>query len=378
MNILGNMTEDFFLKEYWEQKPFVFRKAVSTPSDLIKTEDLFAMAKDEDYETRLIIEQNNIWQNHDGPFTDEQLNPKYRSGSWTLINHNINLYNLEVWNIQKALEFIPSWLFDDAMTTYSTKGSSVGAHIDNYNVFIIQLEGIREWKIQHRPNKTLHENCPIKLLKEFNPDESFILRPGDMIYIPPHIAHHGISQTDSLSLSMGFKSLEDKALLDKFCLEALQSFDSDDFYKTSFKHKQKDTLQISTEIEKSLHKRLLNILSNEAFFQDTLLKFTSTAKNSLEEIELTYEEFQSASKEMPIFKDEFMRISSIQSHPSNSYKVSINEHIFYCSSADYSLVQILHDWPLSQPLSLELIKGHSKFIYQLIKIGVLFFSESNT
>ena len=307
-NFENTISKKEFITQYWEKKPLVFKNVLNDPTTLIDPEDLMEMAQDEELESRLIC-YNGEWSNFDGPFENDFIKDH---PSWTLINHNVENQFPDIEKLKLDLNFLPLWLFDDAMTTYSNKDSSVGAHIDNYNVFIIQLRGSRKWQIQYNPNTEFEEGLEVKILKEFSCDEEFILNPGDMIYIPPHIAHHGISQTESLSLSLGFKSLEYDKLLNQLGLTLLEAEIEDPFYKTNFKETVQSTFEIDEINLKSLKENLILKLKDSNFLEETILKFTTTPKNYPEEAEFSYEEFVNTFKTKPLYRDEFARLSFLK------------------------------------------------------------------
>ena len=366
------MSEAEFLANYWEKRPIVLRNVIDDPETIVDEKDLLTMALDEDYETRMIRKENN-WEVFQGPFTEDAFNNKNKF--WTLIVHNMNLYFPRIKQLEKAVEFIPKWLFDDVMCTYSTKGSSVGAHIDNYNVFILQTSGQRRWSIQHEPNKAFQDNIDVKILKEFKADEEFILNPGDMIYIPPHVAHWGESLTQSCSLSIGFKSLEDKDLLDSLCLGIIsEEVEQEQFIKTNFKNSHREKpFHIGEKLITNLYDKVFEKLNRKDIFEKVLLKNLSTPKKVFEENELAYEEFLSYLNEMPLYKDEFCR--GVILDKNNIIKVSINTLDFQIES-DYredieSFLLLDHNTPIEKVT----IENNTNLFYQLYLQGSIYFSE---
>ncbi len=338
--LFGQIDINDFLKNYWEKKPLIIKGAIKLPQSLIEKEDLFEMAMDEYFISRMVTKsQSQEWNVVDGPFEKPELE-ELQTHQWTLINHNLNLYNERIHDLQRSLEFLPSWLFDDAMTTLSNKGSSVGAHIDNYNVFIAQLSGQREWKIQHKPNPKFQEGLPVKILEEFKEDESFILSPGDLIYIPPHVAHHGISLENSLSLSLGFKSIEYDQLLKTMALNILEDESEKSFYKTSFNERLEDTNEIDQNNLKEIKKNLLKFLSEDALLDETILKFASKSKGLFEpNDDFTLEEFEQEFKQKGLILDEFTKFSSIKNN--DSIKLGINGTVIHINEEEYSCIKKL-------------------------------------
>lgn len=375
MKFLNELCPENFLQDYWEKKPLVFRGVVSDPKALIEKDDLIEMASDEFYESRLIKKTKEKWDVQDGPFDKKELkkiDDPILSEERTLINHNLELYLPEIKNLVENLSFLPKWLFDDAMTTYSTKGSSVGAHIDNYNVFILQLNGSRTWRLEMNPKKGFIEDLDVKILKEFNHDTEYQLNPGDMIYIPPHVAHHGISNEQSLSISLGYKSLEDKKILEQFCMYQFQRFQSEDFYKTSFNEVAKSPTLIPQSIIEDLKQKLITNISKPEMFRDFLLSFTSAPKRTTDTIEFDWEEFLQLFESNPLFKDEYARFSCIKDG-FNNYKFGINEFIFEATKDQAELINRISLLSNQEEISYQEFEPIKEILFELTSLGITFF-----
>jgi 50S ribosomal protein L16 3-hydroxylase len=369
---LNNLTEEEFLKTYWEKKPFIIRAAVENPENLVDTKDLVTMACDEDYETRM-ISKDKEWIVSSGPFEECSFSDK--SKNWTLIVHNINLYFEKIKELEKTVEFIPKWLFDDVMCTYSTKGSSVGAHIDTYNVFILQTSGQRKWSVQESPNPEYQEGVAVKILKEFKADNEYILNPGDMIYIPPHVAHWGESITESCSLSIGFKSLEDKEMLDLFCLGLIhQENVTNDFYRTNFSKSQKDnSFEVEQKTIDDLYQKLLKNIDQKQLFEEFITRELSTPKNVFEPNELTYEEFIINTKDLNLYKDEYTR--GVYRKVGDQYVYGVNAINFTCSPSQAEVIELLLRMDHRTPVSKDITKMIPKILFELYTQGSFYFSE---
>ena len=371
MTLFEKLNKEIYLKNYWEQKPLVVEKLLDHPEELITISDLTDMSENEYFETRVVLENNNVMSVTHGPLDLEEI--KKNNNYWTLINHNVNLYSTELMKLQKQLEFVPAWLFDDAMTTYSNDGSSVGAHIDNYNVFIIQLLGKRQWQLQYKPDPTYKEGLDIKILKEFHPDETHILSPGDMIYIPPHVAHEGKSIGDSLSLSLGFKSLEDKALMEQLAIDLVNEFQSDDFYKTKFNQKVDDPFVLEDDLLSEIKQRVIHKLDEYSLIENAILKFTSSSKRNTTSCDLDKDEFLSLLKKQPLFKDEFMRLSAIKKD--KTYECAINEKIYSLTPTQYSYAKKLYALTCEEEIFKQDLNELNDLLYDLTLQGVLFFDS---
>src|SRR5690606_36690626 len=85
---------------------------------------------------------------------------------------------------------------------------SVGAHTDQYDVFLLQAQGRRRWLTDAGPDPRLdfRDDVDIKLLREFTPSHDWVLEPGDMLYLPPGVPHHGIAEDPCLTFSVGMRA----------------------------------------------------------------------------------------------------------------------------------------------------------------------------
>ncbi len=371
MNLFTKLSEEEFLENYWEQRPHVFRNVISSPQEIVNPEHLIAMAEDDYYETRLIThnKKRSNWEISDGPFEAQRFAD--HDALWTLAVHNLDLYSEEIIECKESLNFLPKWPFDDVMGTYSTPNASVGAHIDNYNVFIMQTIGSRKWQLQTNPSHEYIENLPVRVLKQFEPDQEYILNPGDVIYIPPHIAHHGISQSLSISFSFGYKSIEDKKLLDQYALTLLNEFESETFYR--FNSPENSGFTISEKISDDLYTRLQNLILNKELFKKSLGQMASESKrpNVLEDEILTPEQFCTQFKTEPLYKDEFVRYCKVD--VDGEIKLFINSKEQDCKPFELEYFQSIADLNCQEEINFKTEKL-VPFLYKLYAQGILIFA----
>lgn len=372
MNLFDSISKEQFLAEYWEKRPFVFRSVLTNDKHIISEDDLRTMLQDDYYETRYIGQSDQNWQVLDGPFDKLDHFEKQYS---TYCIHNTELYVPAIKSLTKSFDFIPGWLFDDVMCTYSSKDSSVGAHIDNYNVFILQASGTREWQLQTNPNPNYQEGLPVKILEEFHPDETIELHPGDIIYIPPHIAHHGVTKEESISLSFGYKSLEKKALLDRVALNLLEKFDSDEFFKFENLAEIGSDMQVSAALVQKIKKELIRTLDENSIIENALMEFISYPKKFPEENDiLSYEDFLETTQNMNLYKDEFVR-SAFLSLDDNSQFYINTAKLELSTQEAITLNQGIAKLDSTTPVSKSLLSAHSEILYRFYLEGILYFSE---
>ena len=212
LNVLGDISTKDFLANYWQKKPLVIRNAFPDFEMPFTAEELAGLALDTDAPSRMIIEhglppENKPWQVKLSPFEDEDFTTLPDTHCTFLVN-DLERYIPELGNLIEPFRFIPDWRIDDLMVSYAEDQGSVGPHTDDYDVFLIQGEGKRRWKVITRDNylKELIPDLPIALLKEFDEDEEWVLEAGDMLYLPPNMPHYGIAEGPCFTFSVGFQA----------------------------------------------------------------------------------------------------------------------------------------------------------------------------
>jgi 50S ribosomal protein L16 3-hydroxylase len=201
--ILGDITPAQFLRDYWHKKPLLIRQALPGFKALLTQKELFALAAREDVESRLITKTKDDWTLQNGPF--KRL-PAAKQKEWTLLVQGVNLHDNDADALLRRFRFIPDARLDDLMISYAGDGGGVGPHFDSYDVFLLQAEGQRRWQIGAQDDLTLVDGAPLKILQNFMPSETFVLEPGDMLYLPPHYAHDGIAIGPCMTYSIGFRA----------------------------------------------------------------------------------------------------------------------------------------------------------------------------
>jgi len=203
--LLGGLTPAQFMRRYWQKKPLLVRQAIPGITAPVSREALFALAGDDDVESRLVTHFRQRWSLTHGPFAPDEL-PSPRQRAWTLLLQGLNLHNDAASALLERFRFAPDMRLDDLMISYATHGGGVGPHFDSYDVFLIQVHGKRRWRIGAQRDLTLVDGLPVKMLAHFTPENEWVLEPGDMLYLPPHIAHDGIAEGECMTCSVGFRA----------------------------------------------------------------------------------------------------------------------------------------------------------------------------
>ena len=205
--ILGELSAEAFLQHYWQKKPLLIRGALADYASPISADELAGLALESEVESRIVESQGRDWTLKHGPFTEEDF-LGLPEQDWTLLVQGVDLWVPEVQALLAQFAFLPPWRLDDVMVSFACPGGSVGPHFDQYDVFLLQVEGQRRWQIGAECSKEtpLRDNSPLRILQEFNAREEWLLDPGDMLYLPPGVAHWGVAQTECLTYSIGFRS----------------------------------------------------------------------------------------------------------------------------------------------------------------------------
>lgn len=209
MQLLGGLTTEKFLRDYWQKKPLLVRQAIPDFSAPLSPNELAGLACEAEVESRLILEKYGTasWQLEHGPF-DETRFARLPATHWTLLVQKANQLLPELAELLEQFNFIPSWRIDDVMVSYAPAHGSVGPHVDQYDVFLLQGLGTRRWQITTRDTSQnpLRDNTELQILREFMPEQEWELTPGDMLYLPPNVAHYGVALNDCMTFSIGFRA----------------------------------------------------------------------------------------------------------------------------------------------------------------------------
>jgi 50S ribosomal protein L16 3-hydroxylase len=219
-----------FLREYWQKQPLLVRGAFSTLVDPLTPNDLAGLACEPSALSRLIVHdtKRDRWTLRNGPFDVADFG-KLPKRDWTLLVQDVDKWDADVRALLARFGFLPSWRIDDIMVSYAVDGGSVGAHVDQYDVFLLQGFGRRHWAISTDPRapKAFRDDAEIRLLREFAPTHEWVLEPGDMLYLPPGVPHHGVAIGECLTYSIGMRAPSRAELLVDFA-ETFASEWSDD------------------------------------------------------------------------------------------------------------------------------------------------------
>jgi len=211
-----------FVRHYWQKKPCVLRNAIPGFESIISPEELAGLACEEDVHCRLVLEKGgeHPWQLRYGPFEEQDFLDLPES------HYSLLVSECEKWipgldDLVDQFRFIPDWRIDDLMISYAPAGGSVGAHVDQYDVFLLQALGSRRWQYDESrsPDAPVIEGLELAILQDFSPEREVVLNPGDILYLPPGLAHHGVALEPCMTYSIGFRAPTATQALESFAFE---------------------------------------------------------------------------------------------------------------------------------------------------------------
>ncbi len=230
ITILGNIDLDTFLKDYWKKKPLLIRQAFPDFVSPLSADELAGLALEDWVESRLVLEHGETpWELKNGPFTEQDF-AQLPESHWTLLVQAVDQIAPEVSEILDNFRFLPNWRLDDIMISYAVDQGSVGPHFDYYDVFLLQAEGTRIWKTGQQCDATSPclNGTLLNILSEFETQEEWTLQPGDMLYLPPQLAHWGVADGECMTYSIGFRAPSKADIINDFAAEYASHLQNDE------------------------------------------------------------------------------------------------------------------------------------------------------
>ena len=207
--LLGGLSPQQFMRRHWQKKPLLIRQAIPGVKPPVDRSALFALAGQDEVESRLIVQDlaSNDWRLRQGPIPRRAL-PKLDQSGWTLLVQGLDLHVPAAHALLRLFGFVPQARVDDLMISYASDGGGVGPHYDSYDVFLLQVHGRRRWRVGPLKDASLKPGMPLKVLANFEPQEEWLLEPGDMLYLPPMWGHDGVAEGECMTCSIGFRAPE--------------------------------------------------------------------------------------------------------------------------------------------------------------------------
>ncbi len=231
--LLGELSPETFMRRHWQKKPLLIRQAVPGGVPLLSRAELFDLAGEEGVESRLVVHGDSAWTLQHGPLPRRSL-PRIDQPRWTLLVQGVDLHVEAAHRLLSRFRFVPDARLDDLMVSWASDGGGVGPHVDSYDVFLLQIEGRRRWRIGPLEDPSLVPDVPLRILRNFVPQEEWLLEPGDMLYLPPGWAHDGVAEGECMTASIGFRAPGREALgreVLQRMLDAAEDIEQDQLYK---------------------------------------------------------------------------------------------------------------------------------------------------
>ncbi len=340
---------ELFLSEFWQQKPALIRGFIDQFEDPLDGDELGGLALQADVESRLVRNVNDSYELSHGPFPEETLRT-LPTRNWTLLVQAVDIWLEEVEHLKSYFQFIPSWRIDDIMVSFAAAGGGVGPHFDRYDVFLLQGNGSRTWRLgQYCDEDTgIDTSSGLSLLTEFKQEQEFSLQCGDVLYIPPGWAHWGISDDASMCYSIGFRAPSHDELLEEFSTLLMADSSPDERYQDQNPIIPGSSGQIATQDLDGIWGDLQAKLQNRAAFNEAFGIFATKPRYPA----LNKEYAHSVAADSLL--DELGRGTQLQRHPGSRFayiqnnagddiQLFVDGECFICSALQMTLVHTLCD-----------------------------------
>jgi 50S ribosomal protein L16 3-hydroxylase len=280
LQLLGGLTAREFLRDYWQKKPLLVRQAIADFESPISPDELAGLALEEEVESRLVIEHGERpWELQRGPFNEDTFQD-LPERDWTLLVQAVDQFVPEVAELLEDFKFLPKWRIDDLMISFAAPGGGVGPHFDNYDVFLLQAHGHRRWQIGQMcdADSPLLPHADLKILAQFEPTDEWVLAPGDMLYLPPCLAHCGTAEDDCMTYSVGFRAPSAAEVLTHFTDFLGQFLPDEERYSDADIQPSEDPNQIQRDALERLKTLLNEHMSDERLLMTWFGQFMTEPK----------------------------------------------------------------------------------------------------
>ena len=260
--------KESFLRDCWQKRPLLIRNPWKSWRNPVSPDELAGLACEEAIESRLVTRRSDSWSLEQGPLAESRFGRLGRK-PWTLLVQAVDHHVPEVAALLEPFRFIPNWRVDDVMVSYAVDGGGVGPHFDQYDVFLVQGLGRRRWRLGGRCDERteLLPHDDLRLLASFEPTDEWVLEPGDILYVPPRIAHDGIAVGDDcMTYSIGFRAPSRRELIADWSEALLADLDDDDRYADPDLPPQENPGEITAQALSRLHGMVTErLLDRDAF-----------------------------------------------------------------------------------------------------------------
>lgn len=286
--IFGGISREEFLRDYWQKKPLFVKGAFPNFENPVEPDELAGMACEESVVSRIVSGDGDPknWKLSYGPYEPEEMSALSEE-NWTLLVQQVEPWFDEVAALKRPFDFIPSWRSDDVMVSFAARNGSVGPHMDNYDVFLIQGMGSRLWKVggEAVEREDLVEDCEVKILKNYETHHEWLAEPGDLLYIPPKYVHYGVAQEACMTYSVGYRAPNYYELLSSF-LEAAKDELESKFYEDTDLEMQSNTGEIQGHVMQKVEDAMMHAIVTSELLPHWFGKLVTENRRIVEETKL--------------------------------------------------------------------------------------------
>jgi 50S ribosomal protein L16 3-hydroxylase len=380
-NPFGDLSLETFLAEYWQKKPLLIRQALPGITPPIAADELAGLACEEEVESRLIIQDpvSEQWELTHGPFSDATFSD-LPTTHWTLLVQAVDHWVPAAAEFLSQFYFIPSWRVDDLMISYSGDKGGVGPHYDNYDVFLVQVSGRRQWEVGglYDESSPRRPDVPVKILTEWEPEHRWILEPGDLLYVPPRVGHNGIAVgEDCMTCSVGFRAPSHRDILLDFSESVGEELSEEIRYADPDLVPQANPGEITPEAVKKVQRILTQYIEDHDRLAQWFGCYMTSPK--YEDEEATQEEYRLADVRNhlaaggTLIRNEGSRFA-FQEHGKNVW-LFVDGRQYTCSERMTDLVKTLcAERMIGSDLCVS-SEGHDSLVLDLLSHGNLYFSD---
>lgn len=383
--LLGGLTIEEFLRDYWHKKPLFVRGAIPGYRSPLSPEELAGLACEEGVESRIVLERDGQrpWQAEHGPFPEERF-LTLPATHWTVLVQEINKHVPEFAALQEQFDFIPWWRLDDVMVSYAPPFGTVGPHADNYDVFLIQGQGRRRWQINEmRPGpEDLIPGLDLRIMKEWVTGQEWIVEPGDLLYLPPGVPHYGVALDDCITVSVGFRAPNEKGMLIDFAERFIEAADPESFYADPDLKISASPAEITPEARRRIREIIRAIDLSDAAIDRWFGRFITEAKPGhdlpLPDLELDGAALKrTVRREGWLLRSEYCRFAYF-SDEAGGLKLFVDGQEIDCDRRLNTLLDFLgglRQYPASALLPLLEMEGAADLVATMYNLGAFYFPE---
>ncbi|MEO8188220.1 MAG: cupin domain-containing protein [Burkholderiaceae bacterium] len=272
---LGSISVQQFMRQYWQRKPLLIRTALPGFTPPIDRERLFELARDPEAESRLITSLGGHRSLQHGPFV--RLPPIQRA-RWTLLVQGVDLLDDSARELLSRFRFVPDARLDDLMVSFATDGGGVGPHVDSYDVFLLQASGRRRWRVSRQRGLRATPGSPVNNVQGFRASNEWVLDAGDMLYLPPGVAHEGVALGECMTYSIGFRAASYQQLIEPWFADYAEHTNAPGRYADSGAMAAANPAGLPTKMTRQIHKELARRKPRLADTERFLLRYLSEPK----------------------------------------------------------------------------------------------------